>query len=73
MSSYYIATISNKLFDVYCSCKEAKVIWEVLIKKFTAEEANKQKFIVGRYYQWKMSDVKKRKFKLMNIENSLKT
>ncbi|XP_059274673.1 uncharacterized protein LOC132029414 [Lycium ferocissimum] len=46
-----LQTLSNELFDVYCSCKEAKTIWEALIKKFTVEDATKQKFVVGRFYQ----------------------
>ncbi|KAF3638194.1 putative pre-mRNA-processing factor 6-like [Capsicum annuum] len=32
-----VQTISNELFDMYCSCKESKVIWEALIEKFMAE------------------------------------
>ncbi|KAL3515752.1 hypothetical protein ACH5RR_022654 [Cinchona calisaya] len=42
------------------SYKEAKVIWKALIKKFTAEDATKQKFVVEKFYQW-MTDEKKMK------------
>ena len=45
-----LQTISNKLFDVYYSYNDAKIIWEALIKQFTAEDATEQKFIVGKYY-----------------------
>ena len=31
-----ISTLSNDLFDVYCSYKEAKQIWESIIAKYTA-------------------------------------
>nr|XP_009784424.1 PREDICTED: uncharacterized protein LOC104232844 [Nicotiana sylvestris] len=58
-----LQTISNELFDMYCSYKEAKAIWEALIKKFTAEDATKQKFVVGKFYQWHMRDDKE-----MNIQ-----
>lgn len=39
-----LQTLSNELFDVYCTCKEVKKIWEALVMKFTAEDATKQKF-----------------------------
>nr|XP_033511891.1 uncharacterized protein LOC117276675 [Nicotiana tomentosiformis] len=58
-----LQTISNELFGVYCSYKEAKAIWEALIKKFTAEDATKQKFVVGKFYQWQMRDDKE-----MNVQ-----
>ncbi|XP_019241307.1 PREDICTED: uncharacterized protein LOC109221296 [Nicotiana attenuata] len=58
-----LQTIYNELFDVYCSYKEAKAIWEALIKKFTAEDATKQKFLVEKFYQWQMRDDKE-----MNIQ-----
>ncbi|XP_070014894.1 uncharacterized protein [Nicotiana sylvestris] len=53
-----LQTISNELFDVYCNYKEAKAIWEALIKKFTAKDATKQKFVVEIFYQWQMRDDK---------------
>ncbi|XP_019260300.1 PREDICTED: uncharacterized protein LOC109238322 [Nicotiana attenuata] len=58
-----LQTISNELFDVYCSYKEAKAIWEALIKKFTVEDATKQKFVVENFYQWQMRDDKE-----MNVQ-----
>lgn len=36
-----ISTLSDELFDVYCSYKEAKEIWENLNDKYTAEDAGK--------------------------------
>ena len=42
-----LSTLSNDLFDVYCSYKEAKEIWNSMIAKYTAEDAGKQKFVVG--------------------------
>ena len=53
-----ISTLSNELFDVYCSYKEAKEIWESMITKYTAEDAGKQKFVIGKFYHWEMMDEK---------------
>jgi hypothetical protein len=53
-----LSTLSNDLFDVYCSYKEAKAIWDSMISKYTAEDAGKQKFVVGNYYRWEMTEDK---------------
>ena len=53
-----LSTLSNELFDVYCSYKEAKAIWDSMITKYTAEDAGKQKFVIGNYYHWNMIDDK---------------
>ena len=34
-----LTTLSNELFDVYCAYKEAKVIWESMLKKYTTCDA----------------------------------
>ena len=51
-----INTLSNDLFDVYHVYKEASKIWESLIIKYTAEDAGKQKFVVGNFYKWEMTE-----------------
>ncbi|GAU51024.1 hypothetical protein TSUD_283680 [Trifolium subterraneum] len=53
-----LSTLSNELFDVYCSYKEAKDIWESMAAKYTAEDAGKQKFVIGNYYRWEMVEDK---------------
>ncbi|KAF7843597.1 Retrovirus-related Pol polyprotein from transposon TNT 1-94 [Senna tora] len=53
-----LSTLSNELFDIYSVYKEAKTIWELLILKHSAEDAGKQKFVVGNYYRWEMTDDK---------------
>ena len=53
-----ISTLSNELFDVYCSYKDAKEIWESMVAKYTAEDAGKQKFVIGKYYRWEMVEDK---------------
>ena len=53
-----LTTLSNELFDVYCAYKEAKVIWESMLKKYTSDDVGKKKFVVGNYYKWEMIDNK---------------
>ena len=53
-----LTTLSNELFDAYCAYKEAKIIWDSMLKKYTAEDVGKQKFVVGNYYKWEMVDNK---------------
>ena len=49
-----LTTLSNELFDVHYAYKEAKVIWQSMLRKYTAEDVGKQNFIVGNYYKWEM-------------------
>ncbi|XP_071905928.1 uncharacterized protein [Coffea arabica] len=63
-----LQTLSNELFDVYCSSKEAKAVWEGLVTKFTAEDATKQKFVVGKYNQWQMTDDKEMKIQITEYQ-----
>ncbi|CAH9079575.1 unnamed protein product [Cuscuta epithymum] len=51
-----LSTLSNELFDVYCTKKEAKEIWSSMIAKYTAEDTVKQKFVIGNYYKWEMKE-----------------
>ncbi|KAK3417410.1 hypothetical protein EUGRSUZ_H03156, partial [Eucalyptus grandis] len=53
-----ISTLSNELFDVYCPYKEAKQIWDSMTAKYTAEDVGRQKFVIGNYNRWEMSDDK---------------
>ncbi|KAF8018167.1 hypothetical protein BT93_H3152 [Corymbia citriodora subsp. variegata] len=53
-----ISTLSNELFDVYCPYKEAKQIWDSMTAKYTAEDVGRQKFVIGNYYRWEMSNEK---------------
>ena len=50
--------MSNELFDVYYAYKEAKLIWESMLNKYTVKDVGKQKFVVGNYYKWEMVDNK---------------
>ena len=59
-----LTPLSNKLFDVRCAYKEAKVIWELMLTKYMAEDVGKQKFVVGNYYKWEMVDNKNIKLQI---------
>ena len=45
-------------FDVYCAYKEAKIIWESIVTKYTTKDVGKQKFVVRNYYKLEMVDNK---------------
>ncbi|XP_017416694.2 uncharacterized protein LOC108327509 [Vigna angularis] len=53
-----LSALSNDLFDVYCSYKEAKDIWDSLILKYTTEDVVRQRFVIGNYYRWEMIEDK---------------
>jgi len=53
-----LSALSNDLFDVYCSYKEAKEIWDSLILKYTAEDVVRQRFVIGKYHRWEMIEDK---------------
>ena len=36
-----LTTLCNELVDVYCVYKEAKVIWELVLTKYTVEDVGK--------------------------------
>ncbi|GAU35637.1 hypothetical protein TSUD_394770 [Trifolium subterraneum] len=71
-----LSTLSNDLFDVYCSYKEAKDIWESMAAKYTAEDAGKQKFVIGNYYRGEMvedKDIKAQMNEYHKLLEDLKT
>lgn len=48
----------NALYNVYYQVKTTKELWEMLDKKYRAEDAGLKKFIVGRFLDFKMEDSK---------------
>jgi len=46
--------LSNDLFNVYASYKNAKYIWDSLILKYIAEDIVRQRFVIANYYRWEM-------------------
>ncbi|XP_027362502.1 uncharacterized protein LOC113870101 [Abrus precatorius] len=65
-------TLSNELFDVYCSYKKTNKSWESLILKYTAEDVGREKFIIGHYYNWEMNDEKDIKTQINEYNKLLK-
>ncbi|XP_028790089.1 uncharacterized protein LOC114746065 [Neltuma alba] len=48
----------ERIYSVLDMHGEAHKIWESLILKYTAEDAGKQKFVVGNFYKWEMTEEK---------------
>ena len=53
-----LSVLSNNLFDVYASYKNAKDIWDSLILKYIAEDIVRQRFVIANYYRWEMIEGK---------------
>ncbi|XP_075521579.1 uncharacterized protein LOC142554790 [Primulina tabacum] len=56
--NYILNGLDNALYNVYCQVKTAKELWDMLDKKYMAEDAGLKKFIVGRFLDFKMVDSK---------------
>ncbi|KAK1562687.1 hypothetical protein Q3G72_015767 [Acer saccharum] len=53
-----LSTLSNELYDVYCTYKTASEIWEELKRKYMVEDAGSQKYAIGNFLDFKMVDDK---------------
>ena len=53
-----LSTLSNELYDVYCSYKSAWEIWDILNKKYVLEDAGSQKYAIGNFLNFQMVDEK---------------
>ena len=51
-----LSTPTNELFDVYCQYKVAKEIWNALTKKYIVEDARTQKYIIGNFRKFQMTE-----------------
>lgn len=56
--NYILNGLDNTLYNVYCSLKTAKELWDSLEKKYKTEDAGMKKFVVGRFLDYKMIDSK---------------
>ncbi|XP_022846357.1 uncharacterized protein LOC111369107 [Olea europaea var. sylvestris] len=56
--NYILNCLDNTLYNVYCSVKTAKLLWESLEKKYKTEDARLKKFVVGKFLDFKMVDSK---------------
>jgi len=53
-----LSVLSNDLFNIYASYKNAKDIWDSLILKYTVEDIVRQRFVITNYYRWEMIEGK---------------
>ncbi|XXG43378.1 hypothetical protein AAC387_Pa01g3429 [Persea americana] len=56
--NYILNGLDNTLYNVYCSLKTAKELWDSLDKKYKTEDARMKKFVVSRFLDYKMIDSK---------------
>ena len=51
-----LSTLTNELFDVYCQYKLAKQIWDAMTKKYILEDAGTQKYVMGNFRKFQMTE-----------------
>ena len=56
--NYILNGLDNTLYNVYSPIKMAIELWESLDRKYKTEDAEMKKFIVGRFLDYKMVDLK---------------
>ncbi|XP_074573500.1 uncharacterized protein LOC141829924 [Curcuma longa] len=56
--NYILNCLADSLYNVYCTKKSAKELWESLDLKYRTEDAGAKKFVVGRFLDFKMVDSK---------------
>lgn len=61
--------MTNVLFDLLVNIKSAKQIWDMLEKKYGADDAGKKKYVVGKWLQFRMVDDKPIMDQLHDYEN----
>ncbi|XP_058783461.1 uncharacterized protein LOC131658150 [Vicia villosa] len=55
---HILNTLSDRLYDLYTDTASAKEIWKALEFKFKAEEEGTKKFLISKYFDFKMLDSK---------------
>ncbi|KAM7465056.1 hypothetical protein LguiB_012618 [Lonicera macranthoides] len=53
-----LSTLSNELFDIYYSYKSSYEIWESLHKKYVIEDVGTQKYAIGNFLKFQMTEDK---------------
>ena len=53
---HILNTLSNCLYDLYTSMKSPKDIWNALEAKYKTEKIGTNKFIIQKYFDYKMLD-----------------
>ncbi|XP_050114546.1 uncharacterized protein LOC126592803 [Malus sylvestris] len=58
-NNYILNALDNALYNVYSPIKNVKALWNSLDKKYKTEDVGMEKFMVGRFLDYKMTDSKK--------------
>ena len=53
---HILNTLSNRLYDLYTSMKSSREIWNALEAKYKTETIGTNKFIIQKYFDYKMLD-----------------
>ena len=53
---HILNTLSNRLYDLYTSMKSSREIWNALEAKYKTETIGSNKFIIQKYFDYKMLD-----------------
>ena len=53
---HILNTLSNRLYDLYTSMNSPKEIWNTLEAKFKTKKVGMNKFIIQKYFDYKMLD-----------------
>lgn len=56
--NYILNCLSPDLYDVYATCETENDLWNALDKKYGIENAGTEKFVVGKFLEYKMEDNK---------------
>ena len=46
---YLLNSVANPLFDLFVNFKFAKLIWTILEAKYGADDAEKRKYVIGKW------------------------
>ncbi|GAV83905.1 UBN2_2 domain-containing protein [Cephalotus follicularis] len=55
---HILNTLSNRLYDLFMEMKYAREIWNALEFKYKAEEEGTNKYMIAKYFDFKMVDTK---------------
>ena len=56
--NYILNGLDNSLYNVYCTVATSKELWTALDRKYKTEDAGMEKFITGKFLDFKMVDSK---------------
>ena len=56
--NYVMNGLHDSLYNVYCTIKTTKELWESLDQKYKIKDVRAKKFVVGRFLDFKMVDSK---------------